>query len=170
MEIKITVSKCDDDTMVFDTDKFGPDTMRYVLTYGLKQSINDATAGCKTVADAREKARARRDAILKGAVRAGGGGGRRLDPLFVITRDIVAGMMDTSRADALKRLRSDDDVVTEIGNIVALKMVNAGKADTIDAARGTKGFDDVVRKNVSRIAALAERTLKDRASMSVDVA
>ena len=145
------------ETVAVDFDSLPENVKRYIIDYGLTQSLNDAAAGIRNPgADASEKDKkafrddtmakveARLDGFLAGRVPAGGGG-KRLDPVEVEFRKLVEALY-------VKALGSKKAATDAIGSDHEMALRRAAEA------KG-KNPDDVVksfRERAAKIAKMAE--------------
>lgn len=99
--------------------------VRYLLAYGLKQSVDDAGAQ-----KGKDGSLARIEALLKGNVPAGGGGAARLSHIERATRDVVERLLRKAGAKAVDAKKAATDPEAAIRKATA----KAGNFDTVMAA------------------------------------
>lgn len=84
--VHVTVTKAGE-TLAVDLASLDPKGLAYLIEYGLKQSLNDAVAGCTEVPEAQGKATMRLDAIRAGTI------GQRKVKARVVTDPVEAEAM-----------------------------------------------------------------------------
>lgn len=140
--LEVTIA---DETFKVDWEALPEAGKRYIILYGLKQSLADAGAGKDDKADEARKRLAR---IQAGSITAGGGFGKRLDPEFkqaraILTAALVNGGL-VAKAAAVPAMKGWGDVerVCEAHGVDVAKLrAKAKEAAAAEAKRNAAATD-----------------------------
>lgn len=119
------------ETYIVTTAKWTDATVGGLLQFALQEKANNAASG-KSGKEAHAQVLKVFDAISTGVVRAVGGGGARLDPVFVEVRRILAARLKVSEAKLAKTVKTQDDA-DKLCRDIAKKANKANQADAFIA-------------------------------------